>query len=272
MLQNLHTHSTFCDGNNTPREMIEAALRLGFDSLGFSGHAPTEQNTYWETSLQKVQEYKSEVSALREEYSGKISIFLGLELDGYSAGIVDTSGLDYSIGSVHMAKRRGEWLDFDDCAEKTKRNIETLFDGEPLAFAELYYATLAELPCAIDFDIVGHFDVLTKYSEKHPDLIPTDSREYKRLALEALHTIRKKKDLFEVNTGAISRGYRTTPYPAPFLLDEMKKLDCKLVLTSDCHSAQGLDCAFEKSLEYIKAHGFDTLYYLTDAGFVGEKI
>jgi hypothetical protein len=52
----------------------------------------------------------------------------------------------------------------------------------------------------------------------------------------------------------------------------MKRLDCKLVLTSDCHAAAGLNCAFTEAREYIKAHGFDTLYYLTDNGFVGEKI
>ena len=57
MLQNLHTHSTFCDGKNTPREMIEAAIALGFNSLGFSGHAPPAQSTDWEISKSKVEAY-----------------------------------------------------------------------------------------------------------------------------------------------------------------------------------------------------------------------
>ena len=38
-LQNLHTHTTYCDGNNTPEEMVQKALELGFDTLGFSIHA-----------------------------------------------------------------------------------------------------------------------------------------------------------------------------------------------------------------------------------------
>ena len=41
MIQNLHTHTTFCDGKNTPEEMVRAALSLGMDSLGFSGHGPS---------------------------------------------------------------------------------------------------------------------------------------------------------------------------------------------------------------------------------------
>ena len=37
--QNLHTHTTFCDGKDTPEELIEAAIAKGFDSIGFSGHS-----------------------------------------------------------------------------------------------------------------------------------------------------------------------------------------------------------------------------------------
>ena len=39
MLQNLHTHSTFCDGIHTPEQMVQFALQKGFTSLGFSGHS-----------------------------------------------------------------------------------------------------------------------------------------------------------------------------------------------------------------------------------------
>ena len=38
---NLHTHSLYCDGRNTIDEMIQAAIRAGFESLGFSGHCHT---------------------------------------------------------------------------------------------------------------------------------------------------------------------------------------------------------------------------------------
>ena len=38
MRQNLHTHSTYCDGKNSIRDMIETAIEKKFDILGFSGH------------------------------------------------------------------------------------------------------------------------------------------------------------------------------------------------------------------------------------------
>ena len=34
MRQDLHTHTTFCDGANTPEEMVQAALAQGLDCLG----------------------------------------------------------------------------------------------------------------------------------------------------------------------------------------------------------------------------------------------
>ncbi|HIZ55853.1 MAG TPA: hypothetical protein H9671_06570, partial [Firmicutes bacterium] len=40
-LSNLHTHSCFSDGRDTPEEIVREALRKGFISLGFSDHSPT---------------------------------------------------------------------------------------------------------------------------------------------------------------------------------------------------------------------------------------
>jgi len=31
-----HTHTTFCDGKSTPREMVEAAYRMGMTDFGVS--------------------------------------------------------------------------------------------------------------------------------------------------------------------------------------------------------------------------------------------
>ena len=64
MRQNLHTHTTFCDGADTPAEMAEAALRLGLDSLGFSGHSPFPDD--WATAEEDILRYREEVLRLRE--------------------------------------------------------------------------------------------------------------------------------------------------------------------------------------------------------------
>ena len=37
ILADLHNHSNFCDGRDTPEQMAEAAFKMGFTDLGFSG-------------------------------------------------------------------------------------------------------------------------------------------------------------------------------------------------------------------------------------------
>ena len=273
MLQNLHTHCRFCDGRDTAEEMIERAIELGFDSLGFSSHAQTEIHSGCE--IKDVDEYFNTISALKKKYEGQIKILLGCELDYYSPGYMPQMDFDYTIGSVHFAKLPdGRRVTYDHSYDWAKGHLDRDLGGDGLAYARLYFEAVADLPRQLgDFDIVGHFDLLTKYSEQHPEFIDVDSKAYRNIALEALHAIREKKEIFEVNTGAISRGYRVTPYPAPFILDEMRRLDCKLVLSSDCHDRRYLDCHFNEARELMRAHGFDTIYYLAEKGnFVGEKL
>lgn len=37
MLANFHTHTIFCDGKNTPEEIVLAEIEKRFSALGFSG-------------------------------------------------------------------------------------------------------------------------------------------------------------------------------------------------------------------------------------------
>ena len=64
--------------------------------------------------------------------------------------------------------------------------------------------------------------------------------------MSALDKLKGAPVAFEINTGAISRGYRTTPYPEDFILDEIKKLGKKLIITSDCHSKENLIFGFDE--------------------------
>ena len=43
---NYHTHSTFCDGKDTPEEMVKTAIEKGFDVIGFSGHGYVKDSSY----------------------------------------------------------------------------------------------------------------------------------------------------------------------------------------------------------------------------------
>ena len=269
-MQNLHTHTFLSDGKDSPEQMLEAAISMGFDSLGFSDHAPTEFST--EVEIDDLT-YFDRISLAREKYKDRIKVFLGIELDYYSKGVFAERNYDYKIGSVHLAlSKNGRLVEFDHTPEIAKKHVEEDFDGNVYSYAEAYFKRVAHLPERFDFDIVGHFDVLTKYVEKCDGFLDTGSPIYRKMAFEALHTVRKKRSLFELNTGAVARGWRSSPYPEEFLLREMRALDCKMVIGSDCHDKAKLNCYFKEARELLSSVGFREAYILTDSGFVGEKL
>ena len=264
-LQNLHTHTNYCDGKDTPEEMILTAIDKGFDSIGFSGHSYMYFAEDHSMSLAGTEEYRREVRKLKEKYEGKIDIFLGLEFEMYSTQ-VDLSGHDYLIGSSHYFDFGDRIVGFDRSAEVVKGVINECFGGDGMKYAKEYYKNIVRLPEYGDFDILGHFDLIAKHAETH-DFFDMESDEYKEYAVRALEALAGKIPYFEVNTGAIARGYRTTPYPTSFLMREMNRLGFKPLISSDCHDREQLDCAFDLAERMLRECGFTERYVLTKNGF-----
>ena len=77
-----------------------------------------------------------------------------------------------------------------------------------------------------------------------------------------------KVKFFEVNTGAIGRGYRTTPYPDPYIIKEMHRLGFGAIISSDCHDRNFLDCGYEQAKQLLLDAGYTEHYVLKDEGFV----
>ena len=239
----LHTHTTWCDGKNTPEEMVLAALAIDLDCLGFSGHGYATYDTDCCMSVQGAAAYRAEIAALRQKYKGQISILCGVEQDYWSDS--DTSEYEYVIGSVHYVRADGELLCIDDTPEIARRAVEAHFHGDWYALAEAYYDTVANVVERTRCDIIGHFDLISKFNEKerffdeeHPRYIAAW-----QAALDALLPYGKP---FEINTGAMSRGWRTTPYPTGAMVEYIRSRGGRLLLSSDSHSAQTLCYGFER--------------------------
>ncbi len=263
--QNLHTHTTYCDGKDTPREIIEEAIKRGFDSIGFSGHSHMMHDSYKIFGRpEKTSDYYEEISRLKEEYSNKIKIFCGIEYDMYTG--CDISYFDYSIGAMHYLKIGDKMVGFDRIAVRVKEVIDNCFGGNGMEYAKEYYKQLGELPNYAKFDIIGHFDIITKHIDNE-NFFDYKSEEYLSAAFEAAGKLKGKIPYFEVNTGAISRGYRKTPYPAEPILKELLRLGFGAVITSDCHDKNMLDCHFTEAEKLLKKCGFKERYVLTENGF-----
>ena len=108
---NFHTHTILCDGKDRPEELVLEALRLGCPAIGFSGHSYAPYDEAYCMSPAQTETYKEELCRLREEYAGRIRIYMGIEQDLYSTS--PTAGYDYVIGSVHYLYRDGVYLPID---------------------------------------------------------------------------------------------------------------------------------------------------------------
>ena len=263
-LQNLHTHSTFCDGADTPEEMVLAALEKGFSSVGFSGHAFTPQSPAFLKFGDITARYKQEISRLKEVYKDRLEIYCGLEVDLYSE--YDLTGYDYLIGSVHYLKFGDRIHGFDRNLQNTTAYIQEHFGGDGMRFARQYFDTLCLLPQKHPFEILGHFDLVAKNNDLGL-FFDTTSQEYLHAGFETIHTLKGRIPLFEVNTGAIARGYRTAPYPQAEFLKEFLACGFGAVITSDCHDKRFLDCHFQETTQLLKSIGFTTKWILTGSGF-----
>ncbi len=267
--QDLHTHSLFDDGKCTLEEMVQAAVGKGLSAIGLSGHSPIENEQDWTMPKEKLSEYMKEALRLKEKYREQIPVFCGIEYDLRSD--LDLSGFDYVIGSLHATVTPPGAFDADNTAQMAMEGIARCFGGNADAAAQGYYAQYQAIAENPNIDIVGHFDLLTKFDERDRIYNP-DSNAYLQAAFAAMEPLVKADKIFEVNTGAISRGYRTSPYPAKNLLQHLHSLHGRICLNSDAHSTDGIAYAFDLALDMIKSCGFREIWMLTAQGFAPVAI
>lgn len=266
MKSNLHTHTAFCDGKSEPEEIVISAISKGFCSIGFSGHAYTDFDLRY--CIRDVEGYIQEVTRLKEKYKNDIEIYLGIEEDSYCT--VDRSRYDYIIGSSHYYTVNGEYYPIDSSPAHFQKCLE-VFNFDVEAMAEDYYSKFCHYINTRRPDIVGHFDLITKFDEMGDSRFLKNAN-YNRIVEKYIKTVADSGCLFEVNTGAISRGYRSAPYPAENLLYILMEHDTPLILSSDSHSTDTLDFGFEDAKLLLRDAGIKKIYILSGGKFVSEEI
>ena len=258
---NFHTHTTYCDGKSTPEEVVLSAIEKGLRVIGFSGHSGPDFCTY---RMRDVEGYKKEIKALKEKYKNDIEIYLGIEEEALT--FVQREEYDYILGSSHYVEKNGEFYPVDSSIEKFNRCIE-VFGGDYLKFCEAYYERFLSYLKARKPDIIGHFDLVTKFDEKNIINLGSDVK-YRQMALKYAKEAIELGLIFEMNTGAISRGYRTSPYPSMDILHEIKKAEGKITVCSDSHHKDTLTESFELAENILKDVGFKEVYTMKNGEFI----
>jgi len=267
ILSNLHSHTTYSDGLNTPLQMIEKAIELNFESIGFSEHAQCGFDIDCKEIEKKDQKaYFNLLESYKEKYP-EINIFKGLELD--SLNPTHEGNLDYSIGSIHFLKIKGQIIPIDFDAEKLISAIE-LVGGKKL-FVIKYYEEVLNFAKTCNFDIMGHLDIYTKFNEQIK-IFNTSEKWYLDIVTNTIEELNKLDKIIEINTGAIAKGYRTTPYPDLPIFKILKDLNSKIIVGSDTHSINHLNCKFDYVEQLLKENNISKIYTLTKEGFKEKSL
>ncbi len=238
----LHTHTVFCDGKDTPREMVIAAIELGMKCIGICTHGYTDFDRSYCIKKERVAEFQAEVKSLAEEYKHKIQVLCGVEQDIFSSS--PTTGFDYVIGSCHYLKNGDIYTPIDETLECLKDAAQRFYGGDMYELCSDYYKNVslwAEKRC----DIIGHLDLVTKFNEGSVMFDENDDR-YLKSAKACIDKLLPLGVPFEINTGAVSRGYRSEPYPSKNLMEYIKSKGGKLIFSSDAHSKESLCFGFDK--------------------------
>lgn len=260
---NLHTHTTFSDGAHTMEQNIRAAMDSNMVSLGFSDHSYTPCDLTYCMRPEQYEGYVAKFHKLRHKYS--LPLYLGLELDADSDD--DLSPYDYIIASAHYINRGGNCYPIDHSRLQQQVCIRDAFGGSVLDMVRCYFDILGEHVAKVKPTLVGHFDVITKYS-----IMPEEDDAYRAIAADALKHILKLCPYIEMNTGAIAKGWRTTPYPGAYLLETVRDNGGHIVLSSDAHRSENLTFRFDGCLELLRAAGIDHIAVFRGDGFDRQPI
>lgn len=242
-----HTHTTFCDGKCTAEEMVCAAIALGMDEIGFSGHAHQPFDFDYCMSKENSSAYRADVRRLKEKYSDRIKIYLGAECDLFTDE--DMSAYEYIIGSAHYLKFGDEYIAVDADADTLKYLIDVKFGGDAMAMCEEYFKNVSMIGKTLHPTVVGHFDLVKKYNAGGRFFDESDPR-YVAAWKSAADELLKDCKLFEINTGGIARARQTEPYPSPEIIEYIKARGGRFILSSDSHRADTLCFMFDEYERY----------------------
>lgn len=254
MLRDFHMHTTYCDGSNSAEEMVMAAIDKGMTHIGICTHSHTAFDDRYCIKKEDIQVFQAEIAALREKYKDKIVLLCGVEQDYF--GTESTDGFDYALGSVHYVKKGDVYIDVDWNADYLQDELKKHYGSDVLGFAEDYFALVGDVLYVTGADIIGHFDLVSKFNEDGSVFDPEHPR-YIAAWKKAIDKLLPYNKPFEINTGAISRGYRSVPYPSKAQLAYIYKNGGKIILCSDAHSTDSICCHYEEAAALAREIGFE---------------
>lgn len=250
-MYDFHSHSHFSDDcGYTMEDMIKGAIANGVDTLCFTDHMDHDYGNCDFDYVFDVNDYLKTFNQLKEKYSGNIKLLAGVEI-GMQPKLINKihtlmplDVFDFIIMSVHTAKGL-ELHEGDFYKDKTAKQAFRDY------YEDLYY-------CVSDFDnfdIVGHADIINRYTRflKDPEI---KFSEYQDLVVEMLKKVISKDKGIEVNTSGTRYGLPDF-HPSYNILKIYKELGGETItFGSDAHVPKHTGFCYREVMDMLKGLGF----------------
>jgi len=240
-----HIHTRLCHhARGEMEEYVLSAINKGLRKIFFLEHLEVGIDYFESTWLtdDDFAYYHAEGKRLRENYKGKISIGLGVEV-GYNPRCVteieqrlalqkwDRIGISYHFlesGSSHLNMVSSKQINID---RLDQYGIDDVLDR--------YYKDLLDAVRILPGQVLCHIDAVLRH---HPEVKLKPSHH--GLLDELLDLVADKNMYLEVNTS----GYKTKgePYPSLAILKKAVKRDIPLVASSDAHCPEDVGRYFDR--------------------------
>jgi histidinol-phosphatase (PHP family) len=253
----LHSHTHFGDGTDSPAAMAEEAKNRGVTVFGLSEHFPRPEGYDYPIEsfnhgalASRWFDYVSSVQRLKAAAGENPTVLFGTEIDyipekeEWIRAEVAGFNFDYVIGSVHMIDTWGfDYLHHD----WDNRDVDALYTR--------YFEILIRLVQSKIADFLGHLDLIKVFKHTHPP-----GRDHTNEAIEVLREAARVGTFIEVNTGALRKPCKELA-PAPDLIREAARLKIPFVLGSDAHKRQDIAYHFGEATAMLKDLGVREIAY-----------
>jgi histidinol-phosphatase (PHP family) len=243
-----HVHTNYSNDCTIDMESyILPAIEKGLKGLCFTDHVDID---YPSNSIEFEIDYSiyiNEINRLREKYSSKLEILVGIEF-GMQPHILDADksffkekSFDYILGSIHAANKKelyqGDFL----TGKSIHQGIVDYF--EDLIFCVKNFKS---------YNNLGHLDAIARYVDKGS----FEAAKYMDYIEEALLVLIEAGKGIEINTSGKRYGLPSF-HPEPSILKLYKQLGGEIItLGSDSHNPSTLGYGFDEAIHILQSCGF----------------
>ncbi|MDE7435198.1 MAG: histidinol-phosphatase HisJ family protein [Lachnospiraceae bacterium] len=254
MLWDTHMHTQFStDGSAAPAAMAEKALELKLEGICFTDHLdydyPLQEPDGEPEFLLDIEGYRHSIEAVQKDYSGKLPVYMGIELGlqphlaKRHYELLQSCSFDFVIGSSHVVHGQDPYY---------ASYYENRTEEE--AYREYFVSILENIDAFDGFDVYGHIDYVVRYG-------PNRNRDYTYAGYadiidEILKRLIAKGKGIEINTAGFKYGLGH-PNPTEEILKRYRALGGEIItIGSDAHAPEQIAYDFIKVPDILKEAGF----------------